>query len=259
MAGKDEGSGYPRVLSDREREWIEWILPREREGYRRYRDLIAPMRVIGEGRRGKGELVLGVPGDAPDLNGPLAPVLAYGAIETTFGMISVTIREVQNDQISVEIVSHRSEEVPEEYEESRRWTYSTWNPGNGCPQCRGMVREIPMVPEAQTGAGLVLALCPTDRRIWVHDRQSLVNYLIPVTNYYNELMLHKNIRDPKVALDAKHLFEDLPRYPDSDLAYAFLTYNKLRSRIPIAGTIRLPESTEKRSLGRTLRNLFMKK
>lgn len=258
MAAQDESPDYPRTLSAREREWIEWILPPDRKGYRAYRELIAPMQVIGEGRRGKGEVILGPPRETPDLNGPLAPVFAYGAIETTFGMVSVTLREVQDGQISVEIVSHRAEEVPEELEESRRWTYSRWSPGDPCPQCRGSLREVPMPTGDRVPTIFVLALCPTDRRIWVHDPRSLVNHLIPVTNYYNELMLHKSIRDPKIALDAKHLFGDPSRYSDSDLAYAFITYNKLRSRVPIGG-IAMPLATGKRSLSGAMRKLFMKR
>src|SRR5258707_15313997 len=105
---------YPRPLSTREREWIEWILPIDRSGYKFYRDAASAMMVIGEGRRGKGEIILGVPGDVPDFDEPLGPVAAYGAVETNFGAISVTLREIVRNQISVEIVSHRSDQVPKE-------------------------------------------------------------------------------------------------------------------------------------------------
>ena len=223
---------YPRPLTGREREWIDWILPADRSGYVEYRDLIASMTVLGQGRRGPGEYILGPRGNEPDFSVPLAPVFAYGAIESNLGTISVTIREVADGQISMEIVSQRSEEVPPEFEELRRWTYSTWSPGNPCPQCRNSIREVPM-HDAGGHERLVLVLCSADRRIWVHDAATGVNRLIPVTNFHNELMLHKNIRDPKRALDSRSMFTDLPKYSDADLTYAFLTYNKIKTKIHI--------------------------
>ena len=148
----------PGSISRREREWIEWILPADRNGYRLYREKIASMSVIGEGRRGKGEIILGQSGQEVDFSAPLAPVFAYGAIETDFGTISVTIRELQDDQISVEIVSHRSDTVPPEFEEARRWTYSTWSPGDACPQCESSVREVPMHAVSAPQERFVLAI-----------------------------------------------------------------------------------------------------
>ena len=231
MNDNHRNSGYPRALSPREREWVEWILPVDRPGYGEFREIINSMSIIGEGRRGKGEIVLGKSGDAPDFSEPFGSVFAYGAIETNFGMISITIREMVNDQISLEIVSHRFDEVPKEFEESRRWTYSTWNPGQPCPQCLKPLREVSMHTPA--GKHLILAMCTNNKRLWAFDKESRVNRLIPVTNFYNELMLHKNIRDPKVALDGKQLFVDLEEYSDEDLTYAFFTYNKIRTKFHI--------------------------
>ena len=224
---------YPRSLTAREREWIEWILPADRPGYAYYRRLIESMAVIGQGRRGEGEIILGTRSTQIDIESPLPSVFAYGAIETNFGTISITLRDVQDEQISLEIVSHRADFVPEEFEEFRRWTYSTWSPGKACTQCELPVREVPM--HTQAGERLVLVVCPRDKRLWVYDAAANVNRLIPVTNYYNELMLHKNIRDPKTALDSKQLFIDLASYSDEDLAYAFLTYNRIRTKVHVDG------------------------
>src|SRR5438309_8567948 len=96
--------GYPRPISPREREWIDWILPPDRPGYRDYRHLVGGMVVIGKGRRGEGEIILGPEGSTPDVSSPLAPVFAYGAIETKAGTISMTMREISEGQISIEIV-----------------------------------------------------------------------------------------------------------------------------------------------------------
>ena len=213
------------------------------------------MEVIGEGRRGKGEIILGKPGDEVDFSTPLAPVFAYGAIETNFGIISITMREMCDQQISVEIVSSRSDDVLGEFEESRRWTYSTWKPGERCPQCRCALREVSMHAAGEVKEHYVLALCAKDRRLWVYDESDQVNHLIPVTNYYNELMLHKNTRDPKTALDSKRLFTELSSYSDDDLTYAFLTYNKLKTKVHAEGNM-VPDT--KSGMVPKLRKLFSK-
>ena len=248
---------YPQQLSAREREWIEWILPPVRAGYKAYRDIIQSMVVIGEGRRGTGEIILGHTGQEVDLSAPLPPVFAYGAIETNEGTISITLRECMDDQISMEIVSNRSDEVPQEFEEIRRWTYSTWSPGDPCPQCNAAVREVSMHTTTERKEHVVLAFCQRDKRMWVYNASDAVNRLIPITNYYNELMLHKNIRDPKIALDSKRLFAELGTFSDNDLSYAFLTYNKLKAKVHLEGAIAV-NRTERPTFVQKLRNIFSK-
>lgn len=249
---------YPRPLLAREREWIGWILPADRTGYRFYRDVIEKMVVLGAGRRGEGEIILGLPGAEPDFSSPLAPLFAYGAVEFSVGMVSVSLREIREDQISVEIVSHGSDEIPPNLEERRRWTYSSWTPGDVCPQCSRALREVPMHSTGPDAECVVLGICPHDRRLWVYESSTGVNRLIPVTNFYNELMLHKNIRDPGLALESRRLFTDLPAYSDSDLTYAFLTYNKIKTKVHVAGTIEADRNEKRRSPHRFMR-LFSRK
>jgi hypothetical protein len=249
---------YPQPLPGREREWVEWILPDDRAGYKSYRNAIQSMMIIGEGRRGKGEIILGHGGGELDFSSPLAPVFAYGAVVTSVGTISITLREIRDDQVSVEIVGQHADEVPNELVEIRRWTYSTWSPGNGCPQCGGNVREVGMRDPTNVDRRFVLAICEKDRRLWVHEAGTQVNHLIPVTNYYNELMLHKNIREPNLALDSKRLFTDLPAFSDDDLAYAFLTYNKLKAKVRLEGPV-VTEIMEHRGITSKLRRIFSTK
>lgn len=246
---------YPRSLTERERAWIEWILPHNRPGYTGYRRLIDSMVVIGTGRRGEGEVILGKASDSPDLSAPLPPVFAYGVIETDAGTISVTLREVLDDQISLEIVINRGDDIPATFRELRRWTYSEWNPGDACPQCGGSLREIPMHTSDPVHTRLVLAFCTHDRRMWVHDHEQQVNRLIPVTNFYNELMLQKNIRDPRIALEHKRLFTELSSYTDKELAQAFLTYNRLKTKVHIGGTVGADDRKSRGILDR-VRHLF---
>ncbi|HET7152282.1 MAG TPA: hypothetical protein VFJ29_00820, partial [Candidatus Kapabacteria bacterium] len=78
------------------------------------------------------------------------------------------------------------------------------------------------------------------------------NHLIPVTNFYNELMIFKQIRDPKVALDHKNLFTYLTQFTDAELIGAFKHYNVLYKKVDIA----LFDS--KTSQSRLLKNLLKK-
>ncbi|MEE9187458.1 MAG: hypothetical protein V3U10_05395 [Bacteroidota bacterium] len=222
---------YPRRLTERERSLLNWLLPDDRSGYRHYRDLLDTMVVLGQGRRGKGNLVLGHPGDVPDFDTPLSSVMAFGTIEGERQNILITIREEQEGQVEVEIVGSKSDEVPDEFTEKRRWSYSVWSPGDSGPSSGGPVREVVMKGKEDTD--LVLAISPSDERLWIHNAKSKVNSLIPVTSYYNELMIVKGIRDPNVALQSANLFSHLSEFSDEDLARAFLSYNRVKKKVEV--------------------------
>ncbi len=242
-------SAYPRILKSKEKDLLEFVLPSDRPGYRRYRDLIGTMVVIGEGRRGTGNLVLGRTNDVPDRESPLPPVVAYGAVETTIGTFSVTVRECVGNQIDVEIVSAHGGEVSDHCDEKRRWTYSTWRPGSPSPANGRPVREVVLAE------GVVLAISREERRLWVFDGKSGMNLLIPITNFYNELMLHRSIRDPKVALSSRSLFTDLDAYSDEDLRASFIAYNKLKPKVDMKSPVPIPE---RRGLGAVVKKWFGK-
>ncbi len=116
------GDTYPRSLRPKERDLLDGVLPPDRPGYRRYREMIDTMVVLGEGRRGPGHYILGRPGDTPDLTAPLPPVVAFGTVISTHASFTVTVREYTGGQIDVEIVSGSGEEVPDHFEEKNRWT-----------------------------------------------------------------------------------------------------------------------------------------
>jgi len=90
-----------------------------------------------------------------------------------------------------------------------------------------MVREVPV------DALLTLAIAPGEKRIWLYDRASGMNFLLPVTNFHNELMLYKGIRDPRVALDVGRFFTDHLTYSNVDLREAFVRYNALKPRFKV--------------------------
>ena len=240
---------YPRKLRPKEFDLLETALPVERPGYREYRELLSKMIVLGEGRRGAGNLVLGFEGDQADVTSPLLPVIAYGMVETTRDTFSITVREYVGKQMDIEIVSSHGEEIPDTYEEKRRWTYSAWSPGESLPSTREKVRGIQITEQ------LVLGIAAKEKRLLLHDAMTGIVHLIPVTNFYNELMLIKEIRMPDIALNSSRLFQDLSKYSDVDLRSAFVAYNKLKRRV----TIVEPQPIQKPAgLSTVLKTLFGK-
>jgi hypothetical protein len=200
---------YPRKLRQKELDLLEGVLPADRPGYRQYREIINSMVVIGQGRRGPGTYLLGAPGDTPDYSVPVSPVIAFGMVETTHASYAVTVHEFAGAQLDVDIVSGSDEEVPHH-------------------------RAVPV------DAVLTLAIAPQERRIWIYDRVSGMNLLLPVTNFHNELMLCKGIRDPKVALDIGQFFIGQAAYTNGDLREAFIRYNAIRRRVKVRTPLPAP-------------------
>ncbi|MBI3586734.1 MAG: hypothetical protein HY088_06360 [Ignavibacteriales bacterium] len=237
-----EAELFPRELTPIERELLLWLLPEDRPGYSEYRTLFAQWMVAARGRRGEGNYIIAAPTERPDNESPLPQLLAHGVVETRGGRISISIRERLGDQVEFEIMYPQLNKVFSVENELHRWTYSYWLPSQGCPACKNSLREVAMNTTA--GQRFVLAVCSNDKLLWVYDEATKVNHPIPTTNFYNELMLHNNTRDPKIALDSKRLFTDLAMYPDRDLVLAFVTYNKLRAKIPLNQPIVVPEESQ---------------
>jgi len=194
--------------------------------------------VVAQGRRGEGNFILGPGTTSVDNESPLPQVFAHGVVETVEGTIAVTIRERLGDQLEFELASIKGESLPEALHERRRWTFSSWLPKQPCPICAGTLREVNL--HTQQGRNVVLAVCRKDGRIWVYDEASGVNHPIPLTNFYNELMLQAKVRDPDVALNSKRLFADLQNYSDAMLSKAFASYNNLKTKIVFEDQLQIP-------------------
>lgn len=244
---------FPRALTAFEKSALVWLLPEDKPGYNEYRKFISMWKVVGEGRRGAGNYILAEPGTTADTESPLPQVLAYGMIETDRADISVTLREVFENQLEFEIVNVKGETIPERFSEKRRWNFSLWTPAQPCPICSRLPREVTM--RRENGTDVTLAVCVNDRRLWVCDAEDGVNHLIPVTNFHNALMLYKNIRDPERALAADNFFKDIQTFSDVDLTAAFVHYNKLRKKVDL-GTVLFPET--KKTLLKRVVSLFKK-
>jgi hypothetical protein len=238
---------YPRELRPKERDVLESVLPEARPGYRRCRERIAAMLVLGQGRRGEGDLVLGMQGDVPDCTSPLPPVIAYGMIETTRDAFTITVREEVASQVNIEIVSRRGEEIPDHFEEKRRWSYSDWEPGLPSPAAGTPVRQVAL------DAVLTLALSPAEERLWVHDAESGIVHLIPITNFYNELMRIRQVRDPAIALHSRLFWERFGSHTDAELRAAFTAYNRLKHRVDIRPA---PPPPAPQGFAAKMRNIF---
>ncbi len=233
-----QGGPYPRSLTDLENDLINRVLPDGAPGHGPHREFIAGAVVIGQGRRGEGEIIMGTRGDLPDTDAPLPPVFAYGVAGSGpphNEEISVTVREIADGQLSIEIVGRKNDRVDPGTRIESFWSYSQWRPGSPCPQCGLRAREA-VVSEGKGGSpGQVLGICRADRRLWIFDGRSLTCRPVPVTNYYNELMLLKQIRDPEIALSSVNLFDRLGEYGDRDLTAAFHAYNRIRTKVgPVA-------------------------
>jgi len=240
---------FPRQLTPFERSTLLWLLPESRPGYKNYRRYVSEWVVVGEGRRGTGNYILAEKEIVPDVESPLPQVFAYGVVDTDETSITATLRELFEDQLEYEIVSVKGEVIPEHFSVRRRWNFSEWSPAEGCPACGARLREVTLRREA--GGNATLAVCSNDKKIWIHDAGDGVNHLVPVTNFHNALMLHKNIRDPKVALASENFFRDLGTHSDTDLAAAFVQYNKLRKKIDL-GRIAVPTSAKFSVAGKIL-------
>jgi len=226
---------FPRDLRPVEKDLLLWLLPEDRPGYAIYRNLLQHWMVVAQGRRGSGNYLLAPLDEHPDNESPLPSVVAYGVVETAKGEISIALRERLGNQVEFEIAVLGKGEFVELADEVRRWTYSRWVPGTPCPRCSSLVREVSM--QAKADRRLVLAICSKDRRLWIYDSETGMNQPVPVTNFYNELMLHMNIREPKIALDSQRLFLDLDEFSDIDLFRAFRSYNQIRTKVTLDSTI----------------------
>lgn len=222
-----------RELTQVESEFLHWVLPEDRPGYAEVLQVIRNRNVVAQGRRGEGHLILADPGTVVDHESPLPQVLAYGQVAYDEGECIVTVREPLGEQLDVEIAG-----VCRGHEK-HRWTYSRWSPGDPCPQCGGGVRLV----SAQTrgGQSVHVALCGLDKRVWVHESRTGVNHPIPMTLYYSELMRQTGTKDPTIALDASRLFTHLRTYTDSELLRAFVSYNDIRTKVPVGDRIIVPE------------------
>lgn len=245
---------FPRKLSAREIDWILWMLPENKPGYRKYREMIDDMMVIGYGKFEPDNLILGRQGDKPDEETFFMPVISLGQIEGESAKIQISVHKVNKNQIQVDIVNLLADFIPENFDEIRRWSYAYWMPGEVSPATSQPVREVKIF--SKTEQNLILVVSPSDKKIWLHEIDSGVNHIIPVTNFFNELLRErKEILDRVDGLNINFIFENIDKFSDADINNAFINYSKLFGKVDIGAYEKIEErkgffSFLKRKLGK---------
>ena len=211
---------FPRKLNDIEKFWLYSILPEDKSGYKLYRDEIDKKLMIGYGRFGGGNRILGDSDSVIDLDIPSSPVFAVGGLNYKNIEVYISIHEQFENMIEIDI--KKSSEENFEFEKPvSKWSYSDWRPGNKAPVDNSAIREINLIKDEFT-----IAVAALHKKIWIYNYKNGVNSFIPVSNFYNELMKVKHDRNPEHALYPNRLFTNLDEFTDEELKKGFVSYNK---------------------------------
>ena len=208
-----------------------YVLPDNGPVYRSYREKVESMLVIGEGRFGEGNFVLGNKGDEPDLSYPSLPMFACGQIVYEGGTIQISVHEFFDNKIEFSINNIAGEPVPDASKEIRRWSYSYWKPGRSSPFDNDKLREVEIF---DTKGELVLALSSANHTIWLYEKSSGVNWIIPVTNFLNELLRGRTNINRSKGVDIGYVFSNLQLFKDDDFRKALVQYNKHWRRVDLS-------------------------
>src|SRR5690242_3935047 len=92
----------PRSLTHTELEFIRWLLPEHSSVYTTTLKQIEKGSVLGEGRWGAGDLMIGNPNTSIDLTLGMTPVIAYGECIIGAEKLTISIHEPNiDDQIEI--------------------------------------------------------------------------------------------------------------------------------------------------------------
>jgi hypothetical protein len=229
---------FPRGLTDGELRILRWVLPEGRPGYERYRELLQRWAVVGARPWNDRSYILASTDSHFDLEAPQEQIVALGVMGAGSTTMVVTVRQLRGEQVEFELAGPEPASSIAEFERLPRWRLSAWASSFSCPECGRKPREVAM--QTESGRRLVLALCAEDHRLWVFDQHSGMNLPLPLTRFYNELMLQLRIQDPRVVLHPERFFVDLAMYSDPSLIKAFEAYNRIRGRIDLDRPIVLP-------------------
>lgn len=233
LAISNNGKEFPRELTPLERALIYNELPENSEAYRRYREMISRMQVVGLGKRGAGHLVLGEHKPQADTLQLVTPVFAVGGAESERTSLTIVIHEIEEDTISVELMTLKGSFENFNIDEAKMWSISAWKAGERCPKCSVGVREV-RLPVLNSKGEATLAVCKKHRAIWVSDGNLKMNHIIPVTSFLSELETQRTLREGKGRYrPAAQIFDDIDSYPDSEFVHAFVLYNKFRRKMEV--------------------------
>jgi hypothetical protein len=216
---------FPRELYNYEKEILFSILPESKNGYKKYRQRIPGMKVIGQGRFGGGNLVLGFEGDEVELDIPSASVFSSGVVKCNEIMFDVIIHKEEEEQIEYDISPFGKLNPGDEIKIESVASLSHWSKDENSPYTKLPVKEFIVLKDKY-----ILVIDASAKKIWMNDMETGINHIIPLTNFYNELMRFKNIREQDIALKPGRFFDDVDKYSDDDIVSAFLMYDKYMNR-----------------------------
>lgn len=213
---------YPRKLNDAELNLLLLLLPEDKPGYAKYRNLIHQYYILGEGRFGEGNYFLGNIDDEIYIDISSSPILTSGIVTTDKAIFEISINEIQEDKIEFSISPYPDEN--EIYKIENVITLSDWVPGKKSPE-GNKVKLFPV-----DGLNYILVIAPADHKIWLYERSSGINYPIPVSNFYNELLRLKRETRKEYFQNPNKLFEELDSFSEAEIILSFLLYCKYKRR-----------------------------
>jgi len=212
----------PRKLNDVELNLLLLLLPENKPGYTKYRKLIRDFYIIGEGRFGEGNYFLGNIDDEIDLEISSSPILTSGVVKTDKAIFEISINEIQDNKIEYSISPYPDEN--EIYKVESVTTLSDWLPGKKSPE--GNKVKLFSID----GMNYLLAIAPNDHKIWLYEKSSGINYPVPVSNFYNELLRLRRETRKEFYQNTNKLFENLDSFSESEIILAFLLYCKYKRK-----------------------------
>jgi hypothetical protein len=239
---------FPRPVSNTESQFIDWLLPDHSPVYSQTAEKIRSLEVVGEGRWGTGDLMIGTNASI-DLTLGMTAVVAYGECLLGDQKLTISIHEPNiDDQIEVQFSMYP---LPDNPQVTSGWTYSYWQPGMPCPKSGSPVREVAM--HYTTGAPkYTLVFSPARKALWLFHHDTSFNELLPVTGFMDELLRTHNIREIETISKPSALFEQLDNYSDDDIRRAFWEYAQVANRKFDLSDVVIDESKSKPSLFKKL-------
>ena len=237
---------FPRTLISTELEFIRWLLPEHSPVYTATLHQIESGIVLGEGRWGSGDLMVGDPKTPIDLTLGMTPIIAYGECVIGDQKMTISIHQSNIDE-QIEIQFAGSYPLPENPQVTSGWTYSYWKPGMSDPESNTALREV-SITDTSGNIRYTLVFSPTRKALWVYHNHTFFTELLPVTGFMDELLRTHGIREIERISQPTQVFETLDEFTDGDIVRAFLEYVPVSMRKLDIANLVIPERKERRSV-----------
>lgn len=242
-------SAFPRHLDKNEFKLLAAILPFNKTGYKKYYNFISSAFVVSNGRFGGGNLILGSIDAIADLSIPSTPIIANGKVKTNIGEYYLTIHDLENDLLEVDINPFPVENSDLIVENVS--SISMWKPGEPSPG-NFKVKEYEIESKKY-----VLAICKDEKAIWLYEYASGLNHSIPVSNFFIELVNIKREKSSPIIKDPSKIFDIIDLYSDYEIILAFLLYCRYKRKFNFDNLLQQHLIDQKRTKRRF--NIFRRK